>query len=104
MKPWPKNTLNVQGSLFLNEEIADFDLEWPLVKVCGDFLLVGTCSNGQVNYDIVARLVECVVRNRFPIKLRHRLFNLNWVYMPRLINLYVNSGKNVDATGDRRFS
>ena len=35
MKPWPKNTLNVQGSLFLNEEIADFDANIPLSSVVG---------------------------------------------------------------------
>lgn len=35
MKPWPKNTLNVQGSLFLKGEIADFDANIPLSSVVG---------------------------------------------------------------------
>ncbi len=35
MKPCSKNTLNVQGSLFLNEKIPDFDANIPLSSVVG---------------------------------------------------------------------
>ena len=35
MKPWPKNRLNVQGSLFLSQEIDDFDANIPLSSVVG---------------------------------------------------------------------